>query len=257
MPRPPATAILLFVSVWLCLPASSTSGQERDPCDRPERHDRPIDVALDDLAVSAAYKGRVVRAKGVVETDLDPSGRRRYVLRESLNRVGLVPCPRVAAEFDDLASGRPRLEVTGFVSEEAGSAPDPMAPSVVVLVWAFADVSAAEQPRREGAGVALRDLLQDGDAQVGKKVRVVGQFGGRNLLGDLPAASAPEPSAWVLRDGRHAVWVVGRRPEGSGFKLDPDYAPDAARWLVVEGKLERCGAIFCLRARRVSLSGPG
>jgi hypothetical protein len=45
-----------------------------------------------------------------------------------------------------------------------------------------------------------------------------------------------------------------RRPAAN--KLDPDDPPDAARWLEVEGKLERCGAGYCLRARKVSLSAP-
>lgn len=253
MPRPRAIRALLFLATCLSIGAPPTQGQRNDPCDLPERYHDPIDVALDDLAVSAAYKGRAVRVKGVVQTYPDVSGGRRYVLREGMDRVGLVPCPGVASDFDDLASRWPRLEVTGVVSGEPGMRSDPMAPSVAVLVWAFADVSPLEQPGRKSAGFALGDLLGAGDAQLGKKVAVTGQFGGRNLLGDLPAASAPEPAAWVLRDDRHAIWVVGKRPEGSGFKLDPDYAPDVARWLVVEGKLERCGAVMCLRARRVSL----
>ena len=254
MPRSRAIRALLFLATCLSIGAPRAQGQRNDPCDLPERYHDPIDVALDDLAVPGAYKGRAVRVKGVVQTYPDVSGGRRYVLREGMERVGLVPCPGVASDFDDLASRWPRLEVTGVVTGEPGAGSDPMVPSVAVLVWAFADISPLEQPGRKSAGFSLGDLLRAGDAELGKKVAVTGQFGGRNLLGDLPAASAPEPSAWVLRDGRQAIWVVGKRPEGSGFKLDPDYAPDAARWLVVEGKLERCGTILCLKARRVSLT---
>jgi hypothetical protein len=253
VPRPRATRALLLLATCLSIGAPPAHGQRNDPCDLPERYHDPIDVALDDLAVPGAYKRRAVRVKGVVQTYPDVSGGRRYVLREGKDRVGLVPCPGVASEFDDLASRWPRLEVTGVVTGEPGAGSDAMLPSVAVLVWAFADLSPLEQPGRQSAGVALGDLLRAGDAPPGKKVVVKGQFGGRNLLGDLPAASAPEVSAWVLRDGRDAIWIVGKRPEGPGFKLDPDYAPDAARWLVVEGKLERCGAVICLRARRVSL----
>jgi hypothetical protein len=252
---PRSRAIRAFVLVTcLSIGVPPTQGQRNDPCDLPERYHDPIDVALDDLAVPGTYKRRAVRVKGVVQTYPDLSGGRRYVLSEGKDRVGLVPCPGVASEFDGLASRWPRLEVTGVVTGEPGAGSDPMVPSVAVLVWAFADISPLEQPGRKSAGFPLGDLLRAGDAELGRKVAVTGQFGGRNLLGDLPAASAPEPSAWVLRDGRHAIWVVGKHPEGSGFKLDPDYAPDAARWLVVEGKLERCGAIVCLKARRVSLA---
>jgi hypothetical protein len=247
----------LLVAAALCgLSSSAARAQGRDPCDRPERLDAPIDVTLDDLALSAAYREKAVRTRGQVETEVDTSGRRRYVLRDGLERVGLVPCPDVGRDFEDVAMRRPRLEVTGLASDKSASGPDPRVPATLILVWAFADISDLHRGRRQVTGAGLGEVLKGAESQIGRTVRVLGQFGGRNLLKDLPPDSAPEGAAWVLRDGRQAIWVVGKRPEGSGFKLDPDYAPDAARWLEVEGKLERCAAGLCLRARKISLSAP-
>jgi hypothetical protein len=257
VPRLASMRAVLF-AVLLCAPAASPArAQEQDACHGPERADTPIDVTLDDLALSAAYKHKAVRTRGQVETEFDTSGRRRYVLRDGLERVGILPCADVGREFEEMATRRPRLEVTGLASDnpDAGSGTTPLLPTTRILVWAFVDVSEAERGRRQVMSAGLAEAL-GGAEPIGRTVRVLGQFGGRNLLKDLPADSAPDATAWVLRDGGRAVWVVGKRPEGSGFKLNPDYAPDAARWLEVEGKLERCAAGVCLRARKVSLSAP-
>lgn len=249
---------LLFAAGLCGLAALPARGQVRDDCRGPERTDTPIDVTLDDLALSGAYKRKAVRTKGHVETEVDASGRKRYVLKDGLERVGIVPCPEVGRDFEEMAMRRPRLDVTGMASDnpDPDAGRNPLVPSTRILVWAFTDITAHERARRAVTSAGLGEVLDGADSQIGRTVRVLGQFGGRNLLKDLPADSAPDTEAWVLRDGRQAVWVVGKRPEGSGFKLNPDYAPDAARWLEVEGKLERCTAGVCLRARKVSLSAP-
>ena len=48
---------------------------------------------------------------------------------------------------------------------------------------------------------------------------MVGQFGGRNLLGDLP--DSPGQSRWdfVLRSADAAIWVTNLRPRGKDFEL--------------------------------------
>lgn len=235
-----------------------TREQEREFCNGAERSDTPIDVTLDDLALSAAYRRKAVRTKGQVELDVDKSGRRRYMLRDGAERVSLDLCPAIARDFEDMALGHPRVVVVGLAidSTDAGSARTPLQPATRVVVWEFTDVSQMERPRRAPASGGIAEMMESDEAKAGKTVRMLGQFGGRNLLKDLPPDSAPDPAAWVLRDGSQAVWVIGKRPEGSGFKLDPGYAPDAGKWVVVEGKLESCAAGVCLRARRVVLSAP-
>ena len=54
----------------------------------------------------------------------------------------------------------------------------------------------------------------------GRKVRVRGQFRGNNLFGDLPSASRRKSSDWVIKDDLFAAWVSGKKPQGSGWKLD-------------------------------------
>jgi hypothetical protein len=63
----------------------------------------------------------------------------------------------------------------------------------------------------------------------------VGQFRGRNLVGDQPAV--PERDRWefVLRNGTSSVWVIGRRPAGKDFGLDPAAPANVGRWLRVSG----------------------
>jgi hypothetical protein len=244
------------LGLWLA--AAGAIAQERELCTGPERSATPIDVTLDDLALSAAYRRKAVRTKGDVEVDVDTSGRRRYRLRDGQERVALTLCAEIGRDFEEMAIRRPRLVVVGLAmdSTEVGATQKPLEPATRVVVWEFTDVSETERPRRTPTSGGIAEVMESDEAKAGKTVRMLGQFGGRNLLKDLPADSAPDPAAWVLRDGSQAVWVIGKRPEGSGFKLDPGYAPDAGKWLVVEGKIEPCAAGLCLRARRLMLSAP-
>jgi hypothetical protein len=242
-------------AVWPALAAA----QSVDPCKGFEaRLATPTDVTLDDLAHSSDYKGRAVRTKGTVDFEVDPATSRRgkFVLRQGLTRVPVVPCYQIERDFEDAASKRPELQVHGLFMDLPGAPASSGTPGLGILIWSYVDAAELERPRRQAAGGGLAQLLESPDPPLDKTLRLTGQFGGKNLLKDLPPESAPEASAWVLRDGRQAIWVVGKKPEGIGFKLDPEYPADAGKWIAVEGKLERCGALLCLRARRVSLSGP-
>jgi hypothetical protein len=89
-------------------------------------------------------------------------------------------------------------------------------------------------------------------------VTVIGAFGGRNLFGDLPKGSQRTPNDWVLKQGTNAVWVTGKPPQGKGWRLDPDYRGDTAKWLQVTGRVEAANGVTYLRASSVALaSAPG
>ena len=105
-------------------------------------------------------------------------------------------------------------------------------------------------PRR---AASLGDVLASPAGRAGKSVRVVGQFRGTNLFGDLPAESRRDPDDWVLKDGEHALWITGKPPRGKGFDLDPANRSDTGRWLEVEGKLEVVGDLVYIKASRVTL----
>jgi hypothetical protein len=72
-----------------------------------------------------------------------------------------------------------------------------------------------------------------------KTVTVTGQYGGRNLLGDLPAAPANSRWDFVLRTTDAAVWVSNLQPRGRDFNLALDARYDTGRWLEVTGIVQQ------------------
>ena len=64
-------------------------------------------------------------------------------------------------------------------------------------------------------------------------MRVIGEFRGRNLYGDLQSGSRPGPGAWVIKDDRYAAWVTGKEPAGTGWALDPYAIEATSTWLEV------------------------
>jgi hypothetical protein len=73
----------------------------------------------------------------------------------------------------------------------------------------------------------------------GQRVTLVGQFRGRNLLGDLPASPAKGRYDFVLRSADGAVWVTGLRPRARNFELSVDARVDTGRWVQVTGAVAR------------------
>lgn len=242
--------------------------------DYAKRYGEPVFVALEDLAwAPELYRDRAVRTRGRLQGGPSfgrdgpgTSGPRHEVqsiprmfgLRGGLHSIDV--CPATEDLAGELAlpewSGR-MIEVVGvLVGKATDPLPDrsePVCPPGSLRTWAFTDWE-EHAPRARSTAPALRQVVSDPDGHGRETVRVLGQFGGADLLGQMPAGSRPDAAAWVLRDGEAAVWVVGRRPEGRGFKLDPAYAADTGRWLEVEGRIERCGEALCLRARRVALA---
>jgi hypothetical protein len=127
-------------------------------------------------------------------------------------------------------------------------------PAVSISAIRMTDTGTGE-PRGGGpGGLGLADLATDGGRHEAQTVTVVGLFAGRDLYGDLPAGSARTASDWVLKLGPHAVWVTGKKPEGKGWRLDPGYKGDTARWLQVTGRVETQGEVTFLRATKVVLT---
>lgn len=127
-------------------------------------------------------------------------------------------------------------------------------PKASITMLSFSDASEQGAGARPGGEVTAGDVLADPQAYVGKSVRLVGRFRGRNLYSDLPDASRRSPSDWVLHDGEHAVWVCGKSPRGKGWSLDLDSKSDTARWLEVTGKAEVVAGIPYVRASKVALT---
>ncbi len=85
----------------------------------------------------------------------------------------------------------------------------------------------------------LRNLVLFPSRYRDQKVTLVGQFAGRNLLGDLPDAPARSRYDFVLRSADAALWVTNIRPRGRDFELVLDARIDTGRWLEVTGTLQQ------------------
>jgi hypothetical protein len=102
----------------------------------------------------------------------------------------------------------------------------------------------------------VRSVVLEPGRYVEQRVRVTGQFRGRNLYGDVP--QAPGQSRWdfVLRVADAAVWVTGIRPRGRDFDLDPGARVDTSRWLEVSGVVRFDRGLTWIEANQVLAARP-
>lgn len=216
-------------------------------------HGSPRDVAVADLLeAAAAHEARAVRVRGVVERARD----RGLVLVDGEARVRVAPSPELAALVE--AAGRDwigeEVEFAG-VFRRARSAGNRGGPQHEVLFWEYQGPDVAAESSADAVlTVSLRQLLERPSSLVGRTVRVVGNFRGRNLFGDLERGGPR--GAWVLKAKRHAIWVTGHGPSGRGFKLDSHVVGRTSRWLEVLGTVETRDGRPLLRARKVALAAP-
>jgi hypothetical protein len=73
---------------------------------------------------------------------------------------------------------------------------------------------------------------------VDQKVTILGQFGGRNLFGDLPDAPGKSRYDFVLRSADSAIWITGAQAKGKGFNFSLDSRLDSGRWLEITGTVK-------------------
>jgi hypothetical protein len=235
----------------------------------------PEATALDQVAYgSEAYERRNVLTKGELQAlggQVD-----KLLLVDGTARVLLIPAEGLV-DARQLV-GR-RVEVTGIVRElptsqkmvpcRGGMIPEskcrdpelpvlpnarPDWPRVSITVLGLSDIGAFARAGPAPEGIDLADVVSSDTSYAGQTVRVVGLFGGRDLLGELPAGSARTEQDWVLRQPPHAIWVTGRKPEGKGWRLDPAYKGDAVRWVEVTGRVEVKDGVAFLRASKVALA---
>jgi hypothetical protein len=201
----------------------------------------------------AMFEGQAVRVCGRFESAASAAPAR--LVDESGGAVFVSPDTEIERLVAVEAKGWPgqTIEVTGVVRR------DPTAPGherrYAVSFWDFDAAATPGAPAiaADAATMKLPELISNPDAVKGKLVRVVGQFRGRNLYGDLPAPAFRHRLDWVLKDERAAVWVTGRPPRGRDFKLDPDAQDDVRSWLEVVGHPVLRDGQVVLRAEKVAL----
>jgi hypothetical protein len=103
---------------------------------------------------------------------------------------------------------------------------------------------------------SLRLIALEPSPYVGQRVKVVGQFRGRNLYGDTP--QGPGLSQWdfVLRGADAALWITGLRPRGKGFNLDIGARVDTGTWLEVTGMVREGKGLVWIEAQQIALTRP-
>jgi len=87
----------------------------------------------------------------------------------------------------------------------------------------------------------------------GQTVTVSGNFRGRNLFGDTPAAPGDGRYDFVIRGAEGAVWVTGIRPRGKNFDLDIDRRMDTDKWVEVTGVVSRKRGLVSIAAKTIGL----
>jgi hypothetical protein len=236
----------------------------------------PVEVELEDVARGMAYNHKAVRTQGDLDM-LDAQGR-YYRLRDGIAEVLIIPVYDAAQDVRMLM-GR-HVEVTGVVRElkyDQGTCqigpeslcedPDlpptpnlkdmPGAPQVSITIWAASDLTEYQKKREAQAPtVSLEALVSKPGERDGSIVRVVGQFRGKNLYGDLPSRSQNVSSDWVIKDDVYAVWVTGKRPRGTGWALDTGLKRDTGKWIEVVGRPVTRNGVTYVRALRVGLTNP-
>lgn len=128
----------------------------------------------------------------------------------------------------------------------------PMPGELLIVSVTAAEPTAAEPSTTP----SLRTLAIEPWRFDGQPLTLVGQFGGRNLFGDLPAAPAKDRYDFVLRNAEGAVWVTGVRPKGKGFDLNVDARVDTSYWLKVTGILKRERGLVVLEGSSIATTPP-
>lgn len=114
-------------------------------------------------------------------------------------------------------------------------------------------VASAISPASPPPAPTIRAMVLYPSRYLEQKVTIVGQFAGRNLLGDLPDAPARSRYDFVLRSVDAAIWVTSIQPRGRDFDLALDARIDTGRWLEVTGTLQQGRGLQWLEAQAGSL----
>src|SRR5262249_32747093 len=138
----------------------------------------------------------------------------------------------IRGEFWDLGRMKPDEPRLSMIDLRATFHLDPEAP------WpksgeVTAIVASRVPPASPPPAPSIRALVLNPFRYLEQKVTIVGQYEGRNLLGDLPDAPAKSRYDFVLRSADAAIWVSNLRPKTKDFDLSLDARIDTGRWLQV------------------------
>jgi hypothetical protein len=274
------TIALLVLVIWAPIPCRAQPKAPDVGGSYDSTYGRPEVMELEEIARGVGnYRKKAVRTKAVV----DGFGGGYYLLKgPGAARVLGIPVPELASEVNNFL-GR-EVEIVGLVRtlpDKQACLPcvgtpcmpeskceDPLLtalpdhqgsmPPQSITFWKIVDLTDLRGvlPGSQEY-LTVESLVFNPGPLLNRKIRVLGQFRGRNLYGDLPPKSERGPLDWVIKDGAYAVWVVGKSPKGSGWSLDVTLKSDTGRWIEVTGKPETIDGVVYLKAQGVRLAkGP-
>lgn len=242
-----AAALLVATQSTEPPPPRTTIQSDGDPGRYEVMYGKPEFWSLELLRSEGVPRNQSIRTVGLFSVAMRPHPEppQGQICVEELFCLPLAnPVPEISDAFfiDSWSRKGHEMEVVGAFTEKG------------FIFWSFV----SGPPRKKAAdsgGLPLENLVRQPDRYQGRTIVVRGFFRGRNLFGDMPAASGKGKSDWVLRDGPFFVWVTGKRPKGDGFALDLDRPSDATYRLEVEGRPELENGIVYLKAEAVRLLG--
>ncbi len=223
----------------------------------------PVRVGVWDLAQSPeSYDGRAVRTHGRLEQAFGSvSTGRRLTLRDSAAAaVDLVPVPELngVSDADTSRMLGHDAEVVGVFRMYGGRGTGDVGTLTNAGQIVFWELTGGPDERPAKSQPAptytLEALLEQAERRAGQRVRVVGQFRGSNLFGDLPTRSRVRSDDWVLKDDVYAIWISGRKPKGKGFNLDAGLKRDTGKWLEIVGRVSARAGVVYVEAESVDLT---
>lgn len=256
--RPRRLLVLFFAASAAVLPArSQTIGESETYSQYEMRYGDPVEVSISDLIQTpTAYEGRAVRTRGRFEMDAAGSFR-SYLLRNTFgDKVRITPVPEVRSNFEAEALqmlGR-ELDITGVFAGPAGRVTSGDLDVGYVTFWKYLGEAPELKDTSKVPTASLEQLTTNPGRFDGRQIRVVGQFRGRNLFGDLPPSTQQDRDDWVVKDDVYAVWITNRKPKGDGFELDGTLKRDSGKWLEVVGRVDVRKGFAYLTAQRVALA---
>jgi hypothetical protein len=214
---------------------------------------RPLDVSVQEvLETPATYAGHTVRLRGRIQRIREKPA--AYRLMDGEDAIPITPLAEVAMVVAaEVRSDNEEVEITGVL--RSPHAESPLPPEYDVAFWEYDRPGvAATRPLEPDPLTTLEELVTHPGTADGQLVKVVGKFRGRNLHMDLPANVVG--SGWVIKAGKYAVEVRGKKPSGPGFKLDQDSMSDTVNWIEVLGRPETHNGVTVLHALKVAPVAP-
>lgn len=216
----------------------------------------PEEVDVSELASSpSAFDGTPIKVRGAIEV----VGKSILHLKRGEVALRILPSSEVETAFRALleAGATQDVELTGVFRMVSLSGPPPPSGEMsgALNFWDFVRPT-AEVSSTGPAEVSLETLANDPHAFDSKTIRVVGKFRGNNLFADLPSTSWKHVTDFVIKDGAAAIWVTGFRPQGKGWRLDPQAPGDTQNWVSIVGRPKLQGGVLYLKAETMEVTPP-